>query len=1007
MKKTILLALFVLMGVGLLNAQTKVTGKVTSADDGQPLPYVTIVVKGTSALATSGVDGKYSITIPEGHDVLTFSFSGMQTEDVKVGGRSIVDMALTSDATVLDDAVIVAYGSTSKKNIISSVSKVSSDELKQLSVASVDMALQGSAPGLVVTQNAGSPGAGNTVRVRGFTSISGSNDPLYVVDGIPIVTGSFVSDSYGGQGGNTLTNLSPNDIESIQVLKDASATAIYGARASNGVILITTKRGKSGKAKVEINTSYAWQNPIKFYDVMDLGEYLKFGDLAYANTNAAAYGTSRRSFALGYASSPNLDPNSDEMRGIYARTADKYADAIKNKNAPLWQTDISVSGGNESTKYYIGGGIYGQDGVVKGQGYSRRNARVNLDQKAFDWLRLEAGFAISDETVDRRNGDNNIYAPTTTSVLERPGIDLFNADGTYNIKDFSFANPLQQATDPIAETKTERYLGNVGFTANIIDGLKFASKLSTDRIYLNERRYDPANTKPGSTSEGDADFRRRSFDRILSTTTLNYSNTFGKLYMNALAGFEYQRTVEVYARANSTGFPSTKLSWPSSGANPIVARGYQEENRLASYFGRVSFNLDDKYLLEGSIRADGSSKFGKNNRIGYFPAISAGWKVQNETWFNIDAINEFKLKVGYGLTGNEGTVNYPWRTLATVSNYGSASGMAVTQLGDPDLSWESTAQFSAGIDLGFLKDRITFSYEYFNKKTTDLLLRAPLPVSTGFQLIDSNVGDMVNYGHEVTLYGKIIDRQLKWDATFSIATLKNEVTKLYRGPDGVSRPIDAGFASRVAEGQSLGTFYVYKTLGLDANGDVIYDKGADGVLTDDDKYFAGKAIPDYTGSFRTSLSYKGFDLAVFFQFAQGYEIFNNSLAYAGASGSLGFNKFTNQLNYWTAQNTNTNIPRPGYGAIQTNNNRNSDRFVEDGSYVRLKNITIGYNIPETLTKIMKVRVYFGIDNLYTWTDYTGQDPEVSAFGNVNSSMGTDFFTQGANKTVKVGLNITF
>jgi len=1014
MKKRVMLilsCLFVCMGL-IVAQTTRTTGTVLDSN-GEPVISASVVVKGTTIGTVTDLDGKFSIGVPEGNNTLVFTLMGMVSVETKASQD--MRIVMENDDRMLDEVVVVAYGTTSRKNVISSSTKVSDKELGRLSVASVDMALQGAAPGVVISANSGAPGAGNTVRLRGATSVSGSNNPLYIVDGTPIFTGSTVSNIYGGQGTNALTNLSVSDIESVTVLKDASATAIYGARASNGVILITTKRGAIGKPKIELNMSYGSQNPIKFYEMMNLGEYLKYADLALANSPQYGVGgsgwTSYMSHNLGYATSRTEDPNSPQMQEIYNMTSTPYADEIKNKNAVLKQVDLSVSGGNDNTKYYVGGSFIDQEGVVKGQNYRRSSMRLNIDQKLYQWLSFAAGFSVADENIERSRGDNNIYAPTTTSALEIPGRPLYNEDGTFN-KDFSFSNPLENAIGSIVTNKSQRYLGNMGFTATIpqIEGLKLNAKASLDRMNVAERIYDPKSTKIGAGDNGYALYANNYYNRYVYTLTANYSRTFfDKLNVSALAGFEHLTSTNTMSNIESVNFPSNKLTWPVSGATPQTAEVWQTGNKLASYFSRISSALDDKYLAEFSIRADASSKFGKNNRVGYFPSVSLGWKLHNESWFNLEKINELKLKASYGLTGNEsGIGNFASRSLAGVTNYGENPGLSITQLGDDNLSWEKTYQFNVGIDLGLLNDRLRFSYEYFNKLTKDMLLATPLPGSTGFMSRISNIGKMENRGHEVSLHGVIIDNsELKWDASFSIATLANKVKMLYADLDGKITPIDAGFVSRVDVGQAIGAFYLYKFTGLDKNGDATYDMGKDGILNDDDKYYAGKPLPDYTGSFTSSLSYKGFDLSIFFQFSQGYEVYNNSKSFAGAAGAYNFNKFKDQLGYWTPDNKNTDIPRPMYGHTQGMNNLDSDRLLEDGSYVRLKNVTFGYNIPQHLTKNMKVRLYFTADNIHTWTDYTGLDPEVNFSGNTVITQGTDFFTQGLNRTYKFGVNIVF
>jgi TonB-linked SusC/RagA family outer membrane protein len=1020
MRKLIFLVTCLLFVGFSASAQVQISGKVTNAETGDVIPGVSVVVKDQTTIGTStDMDGNYSLQVPSDAETLVFSFVGMQAAEVPIQGRTTINVELQPSIEEMEEVVVVGYGTRSKKNLTTAVSKIESQELQETSEPSIDGALQGHTAGVTVNRNSGAPGQGISVRIRGVTTVSGSNQPLYVVDGIPVVNATTTTDSYGGQRGNALTNLAPSDIESVEILKDAAASAIYGARASNGVVLITTKQGKKGDVEINFNMSYGVQNPIERYKTMAVGNYFKFADKAFST--ALPY-SSYWSYAKGWVSDPNATPESSEdLQNLYAnnlsgfdREVTDYLDAVYKQDVPIWEASLNVRGGNESTTYYLGVSNVDQEGVLVGQDYNRKSLRFNVNQKATDWLDVFAKVNYSLEEVNRINNDNNIFGVLSTGLLESPGVPVYDDEGNFTTSGFTFSNPVQMAHVVDGVSDNSRIVGNMGFNAGIIEGLTFKSVLNLDRLDFRERRYIPATTSWGSTYNGKGFLATDDYFKWLTTNQLNYIHDFGDLTVNALAAIEYQDYKRTYNHAEADNYPTPDMRWPYSGSELSTTYGnpgYQTENKLFSAISRLSLDYADKYLLQMALRADASSKFGKENRTGYFPSVSAGWKLHNEAFFDVSAINELKLRGSYGVTGNEsGIGDFTSLTVASAQAYGDFSGIHVTRLGDANLSWEETSQVNVGFDLGLFDDRIHLEYQYFNKKTTNLLLSKPLPGSTGFTSILSNVGEMENSGHEIMLNANIVEGEFNWTTTFNFSTLNNEITKLYQ-----KQPIDRGFVSRVAVGQALGAYYVFETYDkdgngtiLDENGDVEYkDRNGDGVLTDDDKYFAGKPLADYSGNFRNVFSYEGVSLSVNFNYKLGREMYNNTLAFAGASGSPVFGKLSSQTDYWTENNKDTNMPRPAYGAAQSNNNRDSDRFVEDGSYIRLQNITLSYNLPEKWLNNTKLRLFVGADNLVTWTDYTGLDPEVNAFGTANVATGTEFLSQGLNKTYKAGLNLTF
>jgi len=1020
MRKLIFILTFVWFAGFTASAQMQISGTVTNAETGEPIPGVSVVVSGQTTIGTStDMDGNYSLQVPSDAETLVFSFVGMQTLEEDIDGRTTINVQMQPTVEEMEEVVIVGYGTRSRKNLTSSVSKIDSEELQETSEPSIDGALQGHTAGVTVNRNSGAPGQGISVRIRGVTTVSGSNQPLYVVDGIPIVDATVTTDSYGGQRGNAITNLSPNDIESVEILKDAAASAIYGARASNGVVLITTKEGMKGDVRVNFNMSYGVQNPIERYETMQVGNYFEFADKAFSTSLPYS---SYWSFAKGWVDNLNLTPeDSEDLSNLYAnnlsgfdREVTDYLDAVYRKDVPIWESSLNVRGGTETTRYYLGVSNVDQEGVIIGQDYNRKSVRFNMNQTASDWLELFAKVNYSLEKVNRINNDNNIFGVLSTGLLEAPGIPVYDDAGDFTTSGFLFSNPVQMAHVVDGVSDNSRLVGNVGFEAGIIEGLTFRSVMNLDRLDFRERRYVPATTSWGSTYNGKGFLTTDGYVKWLTTNQLNYIEDFGDLTVNAVAVVEYQDYTRTFNHAEADNYPTPDMRWPYSGSELSTTYGdpgYQTQNKLFSAISRVSLDYADKYLMQFAIRTDASSKFGKEQRTGYFPSVSAGWKLHNESFFNAEAISELKLKGSYGLTGNEsGIGDFTSLTVASAQAYGDFSGIHVTRLGDATLSWEETSQMNVGLDIGLFNDRIHLEYQYFNKETTNLLLSKPLPGSTGFTSILSNVGEMINTGHEIMLSANIIEGDFNWNTTFNFATLNNEITKLYQ-----EQPIDRGFVSRVAVGEALGAYYVFETYDedgngtiLDENGDVEYkDRNGDGVLTDDDKYFAGKPLADYSGNFRNVFSYKGLSLSVNFNYKLGREMYNNTLAFAGASGSPVFGKLASQTNYWTEDNKDTNMPRPAYGAPQSNNNRDSDRFVEDGSYIRLQNITLSYDLPKKWLNNTELRLFLGANNLVTWTDYTGLDPEVNAFGTSDVATGTEFLSQGLNKTYKVGLNLTF
>lgn len=979
-----IMVLFVSAG---LFAQRTITGTVTDAD-AAPLPFAGVQVQGTSVGATTDVEGKYSLTVPEGSTTLVFSYTGFKSKTVELGASNVVDVTLSEDALQLETAIVVGYGSQKREDLTASIAQIGGDEIAGIPVAGVDQAIQGKVAGVVVTSNGGQPGGGISVRIRGNSSINAGNSPLYVIDGIPVISGDFSTQAYGGMDFNAVTDLNPNDIASVEILKDAAASAIYGSRASNGVVLITTKRGSSGKAKINFNASYGFQTELKRYDMLNGQQYNELFN---------------ESFGLDQTSNPWSGESTDFMDLIYQNGAD----------APVSSYDLSIQGGDLKTKYYFGGSLFNQKGTIIGQGYNRMSGRLNLDHQATDKLSFGVSYNITRSNTNIVKSDNNIYGALSLAILQPSDIAAYNEDESYNFSGLIFDHPVATALEKDLELLNNRNYGNFYVRYEIMEGLSFQTKFGQDQLNFSERNYVPAFTAEGA-GIGNGSYNSSRASRFVTQNNINYQNTFGDLYFDALAGVDYERYTVFSTSLTGNNFPSPDFRFLTSAASITGGDENETENRLLAYYTRLNFNVSNKYLFSATMRADGSSKFGDNNKFGFFPSASAAWRITNESFMeNVSAINDMKLRVSYGVTGNQnGINNFAARGLAFGGrNYGDLSGVAVTTLPNPDLRWERTSEFNVGFDLAVLNERLSVTFDYYNKNTNDLLLNRPLPGSSGFTSITQNVGKMNNSGFELAINTINFKGEFNWTTNFQIARNVNTVVELYDG-----QGFGAGFINRIDEGQPLGYFFAWDVEDYVVNsttGDVDYiDQNGDDAITADDNVFLGNPFPDFTGGLTNNLSYKGLELSVFFRFVYGNEIYNATRRFNEDGLRRGFNNTTAVLDRWQQEGDVTTVPVVANrgGANGSRNNAASARFVEDGSFLRLQSATLSYNLPSDVInkiKLSNLRVYVAGNYLMTWTNYSGLDPEVNYDGTNNLSLGTDFLTQGLNRTIRFGLNATF
>ena len=1022
MKRGLLLSFLLIFAV-ISNAwaQTQtVSGVVTSAESGQPLPGVTVLEKGTTNGVSTGAKGEFLLNVRP-NATLVFRFIGMTTQEVPVSGRSTINVALVADQELLKEVVVVGYGTQERREVTGATAKVTSEELKNIPVVGVDQALQGRAAGVQISQNSGTPGGGISVRVRGATSISASNQPLYVVDGVPLTTGDFSQIGFGGQNVNAVSDLNPNDIESIDILKDASAAAIYGSRAANGVVIITTKRGSAKKTQINFNAYAGVQNLWKEPNFLNADQYKEIMTEAYINDGFLAPGSTFEDFADLYYGGLGFEP-----------TETDWIDEV-TRSASIQNYEVSLNGGDAKTRYYLSGNYFDQEGIVIGSQYQRYSTRLNLDHQVSDRMTVGASIQLSRSENNRIVSDNTLNGPFANALAASPVWPVFFEDGTYTRPNFFYTNPVAEGTENDDETVNLRGIGNVFGKYTIIPGLDLQLRAGYDALNINERRYTPTNY-PGSSSTavgGSATNATSTVTKRLLEATTSYNKVFSDVHeISAVIGTSTEKNVINQAFVTGEGFPGERFRYVASAAIVNAGSNSVSEWGLVSYFGRLNYNYSDKYLLGVNFRADGSSRFGENNRYGYFPSVSAGWRIIGEDFMaGVETLSELKLRASYGITGNQEIGNFSYLGLFSGSNYLDLPGIAQAQLPNPDLRWEETKQLNIGTDIGLWNNRVNLALDYYIKKTDDLLFSRPVATQNGFSSFQSNVGSTENKGFEIALRTVNLDPSgdgLRWTSDLNLAFNRNEVTALYQDQD-----IFYGFGGNslvLRVGEPIGTFYgfiadgVYSTLEeIPASrraqgaqpGDVNFrDVNNDGVLTDDDLTIIGNAQPKAVGGFTNDFRYKGFDLNIFLQFSYGNDIAAPSHQYQKHLGNdfLDDNMLTDVLNRWRNPGDVTDTPRATALDPNNNNRSNSSRFIYDGSYLRFKNVVLGYSLPSSVTERLKMRnlrVYLQAQNLITFTDYPGFDPEVNFAGTSNTTLGVDFYTFPQARTITFGVNVGF
>lgn len=973
----------VAQGTNQQKQEIVVTGKIL-ADDGTPLPGATILLTGTLKGAVSGNDGTYQISVPSAESILEFSYVGYLKKQVTVGNQKVINVTLNQEAKSLNEVVIVGYAVEQKALLTGSVGVIKSDVLKDIPAIAIDGLMQGQASGVQVSHNSGTPGGEMSVRIRGITSISGSNQPLYVIDGIPIITGDYAQVGYEGQGINALSDLNPNDIESISVLKDAAAASIYGARASNGVVIITTKRGFNQKTQVGFNA---------YYGIQQVGHTLKM-------LNARQWMEYRNDLA----GSPVY--SQEDMDNI---TIDTDWQEVIFRNAPNSNYELTANGGNEKTKFFMSGDYFRQEGILIGTDYQRVNGRVNVDHNINDKVTIGASIGLTYAKTNRVEGDQTLHGPLPNGISTPAIYPVYNPDGSYN-QDGPYSNAVSIANEAINQNFSFRTLSNVYLNYQIIPHLSFSTKWGIDFLNFREHAYESTKTVQGAKYNGLGFETYNNVMNIVSNNILKYQASVNKNDFEVLLGYSFESYQDRSSFIRGQDFADQSLQYLNSAATIVAASSDASNSGIRSTFGRINYNYSNKYIASVSMRADASSKFGENNRTGYFPSASLAWRIGEERFLdNVQALSELKVRGSYGLTGNDDITPFLYAELYGITAYAGASAIYPSSIPNPDLKWESTAQLDLGLDLGLYNNRVFVTVDFYNKQTKDLLLARPLPESSGFSSITENIGSVENKGFEFNLSTDNLKGDLKWNTSLNLSLNRNKVTKLYN-----NQPIDdiGRGSNSVREGEPIGIFYSYKSLGVDpSTGDIVFaDMNHDGKITTDDRTKIGNPHPDFIGGLTNTLNYKGFDFSLFLQFSYGNDMFNGSRLFL-ESLQGGDNQLEAVTRRWKKPGDITDIPRATSDPVKAAQNKQvSSRFIEDGSYLRIKNLTFGYSFNRNLVNklhMTSLRLYFTCQNLWTFTYYTGLDPEVNYSGDDNTVIGTDFFTYPQARSYNLGVNLKF
>ena len=996
-------------GISNVTQQQQTVKGIIKGPDGLPVIAANISQKGTNNATITDLNGNFTLNVTGRQPVLVISYIGYVTTEVNVSGRAFVEVVLQEDVAALDEVVVVGYGTMRKKDVTGAVSSVRSGEITKNATSNVMQAIAGKMSGVQVVQNSGTPGGDVSILIRGVGTINDAS-PLYVIDGVPVSGGMWY--------------LNPNDVESIDVLKDASATAIYGSRGANGVVMVTTKQAQEGHTEINFDYSYGIQHSAKTYKMLDASQY------------AALHNEMRTNAGPEY----SLNPAFADPESLGAGT--DWMDAIF-RTAPMQKVNLSMLGGNQKISHATSLGYYTQDGIMKNSSYNRLSLQSNISSKLASNITVRANVNLSAE--NRRTQPVSTVIQNAMRIL--PSIPIYDDNGEYagptgNAEwNGNALNPVAIINEQNYRMKGFRMLSNISLEWEIIKGLKFKTTGGAELGYDYNNSYIPKYKWGMNESKNTMQTVTSAYEQLyLWDNTLNYDKAFGKHRINAMIGTSYQEYKKESVSAAGSGRASELTTELDNATKATDVGGNSYRWALMSYMARLHYSYDDRYLLTATFRADGSSKFGKDNRFGYFPSFAAAWNIGNEAFMqSVKPVSLLKLRAGYGQTGNQNIGAYAFADKLSVNgvyNFGSQRGFESNLvnliypylLSNPSVKWESVEQYNVGLDIGFLQNRIVANLDFYVKNTRDMLTKKPVPQTSGTSLEQAdwppvNIGKVLNRGFEFTVNTKNFVGEFKWETSLNMSFNHNEVVSI-GGPEILNG------VSLIREGQPINSFYgyelggIYQTLDEVFTGPVMENRAPDkashnpykntspgdmwfvdvdgnGEINDLDRTVIGNPSPDCIFGFNNTFSYKNFDLSIFFQGALGNQVWNGVRASHESMNST-YNQLANTLERWTGEGSSYSMPRAIY-ADPNNNSRASTRWLEDGAYAKLKNLTFGYTLPEKWirkAKMKALRLYVSLDNLCTITNYSGLDPEAGLSG-------LDYGVYPSARTYMFGVSVKF
>lgn len=992
--KLLYLAVLMILTCPALQAQERtLSGRVIDADTQTPLPGVSVMVKGTNYGTSTDSEGAFTLAGLSENDVLLISYIGYLSQEVSLAGQTDVTIVMQTDSKALDEVVVVGYGTVRKSDLTGSLSSVDAKDLISSPSINPVQALSGRAPGVRVMQNSGQPGSNISIRVRGGNSLNGNNEPLYVVDGFPLT------------GAPTMLNTA--DIESINILKDASATAIYGSRGANGVVMITTKSGQEGQSKISVQSYYGMQKVLNTIDMLDARQFAEIANLRADNDGVNPFFSEEEVASLG--------KGIDWQNEIFS-------------TAPIQSHTLTFSGGDNNTRYSLSGSLFDQQGIISPTAYQRISVRSNFSQDFGEKLNLTFSSILSQMKENGANVDNGSRGSSILSaaLLAPPTLSPYDQNGDYtDLSQYAFSpgaarNAVALMNEQLDENNVRSILANAALTYEIIKNLDFKVSIGLESVDSKRDRYSSTLIRYTPTGSAQTDFFRRT--NVLNENVLTYGLDLDERHaLNFMGGFTYQSNQQSSNGSSATGFANNTLLNNSlqSGDTPGIPTSSISEWTMLSWLGRINYVLDEKYLFTASFRADGSSRFGKENKWGYFPSLAFAWRLTEESFIqDLNAFSDLKLRLSWGRTGS--TAINPYQTLNTISTgltifdndfyVASAPG---SRLPNSSLKWETTQTYNIGLDFSFANNRFRVTVDGYDKKTTDLLAVINLPPSIGYTNTLQNIGSIRNQGLEIGFNADILTNAFQWSSSLNVSHNKNKVLALVQDDDlfgaNLPNPINTS-VSLTRMGQPVGVFYGYLENGLDEEGKIQYkdisgpDGQPDGLITNDDKTIIGNPYPKLVFGFNNEFAYKNFSLNIFLQGVYGNDIWNNNLADYANSFNIGINQIAGVYgNYWMPESPGALYPKISTSSLF----RESDRFIEDGSYLRLKNVRLNYNIPTdrlNINGLSALQIYISAQNLATLTNYSWYDPDVNTRGGGASiSPGIDQTGYPSAKTYTLGI----